>query len=383
MKHWILLLSCLLLCACVSGPPAVPPAQVLRDDLFPDAHLTVNAKDVLAASDEMKHYVDHELTAQLRRHGLQKGLLDALYNKRQLKLEYDAERTRNAAEAFEARAGNCLSLVLMTAALAKHLGLQVSYQSVYTDETWTRNKDTYFASGHVNIVLGQRTIDQLTRGSNGPNWTIDFLPSEDVRGHYSREIDEDTVVAMYMNNRAAESLAGADLSAAYGWARAAVLQAPRFLSAYNTLGVVYLRSGHTAAAELALAHVLQQEPTSTTGLANMAHVLTAQGRVEESAALMRTLNRIDPEPPFHFFDLGQDAMHRADYVAARNWFQKEVRRAPYHHEFHFWLAVAEAQLGDVVEAKTQLSLALDTSTTRKHQALYAAKLDRLRAQGVQ
>jgi Flp pilus assembly protein TadD len=371
----------LLLAACASQP-LPPPPDFFNDALFAAPAQPVNIDHIFALNEEMKRYVDVDIAPQLRSLGLQKGLLDALYSKQQLKLEYDAERTRTATEAFDARAGNCLSLVIMTAAFAKHLGMQVTYHSVYTDETWTRSNGTYFASGHVNLTLGRRWLDASSRDT-APAWTIDFLPPQDRRGQRSREIDEPTVVAMYLNNRAAESLATGDLDAAYARARAAVVHAPGFLSAYNTLGVLYLRRAAPAAAQQVLAHVLQHDPSSTVAMANMVRTLAALGRADESAALAQRLARIDPEPPYHFFDLGQAALRQGDAATARRWFAKEVARAPYQHEFHFWLAVAEYQLGDVAGARTQLSLALSTSTTRHNQQLYAAKLDQLKHLGMQ
>lgn len=376
MKRLIVVLSALLLSACVTAPPPAP--QLLRDDLFPGPYQVATAEEIFAPSEAMKQYVDRELAPNFRARGVYKGLLEALYNKGQLKLEYDAERTRNAREAFEARAGNCLSLVIMTSAIAKHLGLQVSYQDVYNDETWSRHHDTFFTSGHVNVTLGPRPIDFGNRGMQ-PSWTIDFLPPEDIRGQLFRQIDEATVAAMYMNNRAAESLAEGDLRSAYAWARASVQQKPGFLTAYNTLAVVYLRSGQPDAAEQALIHVLRADPRKTVAIANMVRVLSAQGRQAEADTMSRTLARLDPEPPFHFFDLGVAAMRAGDAATARTWFRKEVLRAPYQHEFHFWLAQAEAALGDTEAARKQLGLALSTSTTRSNQALYAAKLDKLNA----
>ena len=58
------------------------------------------------------------------------ALLEALYTQGELRLEYDARRTRTAAEAFDARMGNCLSLVIMTAAFATEMQLQVRFQDV-------------------------------------------------------------------------------------------------------------------------------------------------------------------------------------------------------------------------------------------------------------
>lgn len=383
MTRLAVLLFSLMLAACASPPPTAPTVTLLRDELFaPPAQPPLSADEIFAVSEPMKRYVEHDIAAQLRSRGPQKGLLDALYSKRQLRLEYDAERTRTASEAFEARAGNCLSLVIMTAALAKHLGMQVSFNNVYTDDTWTRNQDTYFASGHVNVTLGRRWLDSGARGTQ-PSWTIDFLPPEDRLGQRSREVGEATIVAMFMNNRAAESLAIGELNEAYAWARAAVLHEPAFLSAYNTLAVVYLRRGHAVEAERALAHVLQHDPQSTIAMSNMVRVQGALGRPEVARGLAARLARIDPEPPFHFFELGQAAMRRGDFVAARQWFAKEVARAPYQHEFHFWLAMADYQLGDIASARQQLDLALSTSTTRRNQQLYAAKLDHLKHLGVQ
>lgn len=54
-----------------------------------------------------------------------------------------------------------------------------------------------------------------------------------------------------------------------------------------------------------------------------------------------------------------------------------------HHETHFWLAQALFGVGDGRRAMQHLELARQHSPTLREQALYAAKLDRLRAQHLQ
>src|SRR6185369_2810723 len=149
----------------------------------------------------------HEIVPLQRRRGLQRGLIDALYTNGQLKLRYDDEFTRNAAEAFEARAGNCMSLVVMTSAFAKRAGMPVRFQSVQIDPSWGRRGDLYVTFGHVNVSLGRALVG--APGEIGrPDWlTIDFLPSSELRGQRAEMVDEETLVAMYMNNKAAEALA--------------------------------------------------------------------------------------------------------------------------------------------------------------------------------
>jgi Flp pilus assembly protein TadD len=73
------------------------------------------------------------------------------------------------------------------------------------------------------------------------------------------------------------------------------------------------------------------------------------------------------------------AMQRGDFGGARIQFERELKRAPYNHEFHFWLALAKWQLGDAGGARDQLRLAIDTSTTRERSDAYSAKLEHLRA----
>jgi tetratricopeptide repeat protein len=380
MKHRAALAFCMLLAACAQPPVAQRPEQLFSDHLFAAASERISAADVFALSDEMKHYLEIEMAGPLLAKGLHKGLIDALYSKNQLRLEYDAAITRNASQAFEARSGNCLSLVIMTAAFAKALGLSVQYQAAFIEPTWSRIGGIHFLSGHVNLTLGGRSTGARTAYDAGAQMTIDFLPAQELRGLRTWPLAEETIVAMYLNNRAAESLARGQLNDAYWWARAAIGQDPAFLSAYNTLGVVYLRHGDWPEAERVLANVLEREPGNAQALSNLALALEKLGRVAESGALQRRLAQIEPYPAFHFFDRGLAAMRLGDFKTARNLFAKEVDRDPYYHEFHFWLGVANLRLGNIAEARRHLALAVEHSTTRGDRDLYAAKLGRIRSQ---
>lgn len=378
MKTWGALLLSLTLVACATAPVTPRTEQLFRDQWFAQPSARISAEDVFALSSEMKHYLSAEIAGRWRDQGPQRGLIAALYDKGQLKLDYDAEATRNAAQTFAARAGNCLSLLIMTAAFAKEMGLPVRYQRILVDDAWSRSGDMYFASSHINLTLGTTQNGRILDDNNAP-MTIDFLPPEDIRGRRLRVIGEETIVAMYMNNRAAESLVLGQLDDAYWWARAAIEQDPKFLSSYNTLGVIYRRHGNLPEAEQVLNHVLALEPANTEVMSNLALVLNDQGRGEESRALTLRLEQLQPYPPFHFFNLGLAAMREGDFKAARNLFAKEIDRDAYYHEFHFWLSAAYLGLGEVSQARAHLALAIENSMTRKEQALYAAKLDRIRS----
>lgn len=380
MKLLSTLIFSLLLGGCASTQLAAPPPQpgLFADSAFarsPETRIT--AEQIFAMTPEMKEYA-----AGIKRvrsyKDLNVGLFNALYERAQLRLEYDSEMTRTASQAFDARSGNCLSLVLMTAAFAHELGLKVQYQRITSEDTWSRSGSLYFSSGHVNMLLGKSSLDAPTVYDQAQYLTIDFLPPPDAEKMPTELIQERTVVAMYMNNRAAESMVRGKLDDAYWWSRAAIDNDPGFLMAYNTLATVYQRHGNLDLAERTLRFAHQYDPHNTVVLFNLGELTEQLGKTEDSAKFKAELAVLEPYPPFYFFKIGQQAMADGDYRKARSMFVREVQRAPYYHEFHFWLAKAALALGNLKEADKHMDLALNNSTTRSDSAIYASKLANLR-----
>ena len=380
MKTLPVLLAALALAGCAAAPVEERTEHLFHDRLFAAPSAPIKTAGIFALSAEMKRYLDVEIAGELVTKGRQKALYEALYAKSQLKLDYDAAMTRNAAEAFAARSGNCLSLVIMTAALAKELGLTVRYQRVYADDTWSRAGGLYFANAHVNLTLGRKPSDPRVLFAERNPLTIDFVARGSLFAQHARDLTEQTVIAMYLNNRAAETLARGQVDDAYWWARAAAEADRKFFSAYNTLGIIYRRRGHLKEAEAVLAHVLASEPGNTSALSNQALVFEDLGRTAEAGALRRKLDQIQPYPPYHFFNQGMAAMRRSDFESARELFARELDRDAYNHEFHFWLAAALTGLGKTRQAHEHLVIALENGPTDKDRELYSSKLAKIRSQ---
>jgi tetratricopeptide (TPR) repeat protein len=383
MKNAATLLLSLLLAACASAPPMPPAAGLFHDELFAPPSAPIDPAEAMAVSPAMRKYLADKMLLSSRIVDRKQRLIDALYRKDELLLEYDAAVTRTAAQAFEARSGNCLALVMMTAAFAREMGLSVRYQSVLGEDSWDRAGDIYVSVGHVNLTLSDRPPQDGIGIMDTGQLTIDFVAPRNARAVRSRVVREHTVVAMFLNNRAVEALTQGQVDDAYWWAREAIAKDPELLSAYITLGVVYRNRQRPELAEQALLRVAQREPENTKAMSNRALVLRDLGRHAEADVLLRQLERLDPHPPFSYFHAGMAALRERRFEVARGLFTKEVDRAPYHHEFQFWLAITYLELHDPARATEHLTKAMEVSTTRKDHDLYAAKLVRLKALGPQ
>lgn len=331
----------------------------------------------------MRRYIDEVIEPEARRIGPQRALLQALYGSPDagaaVMLDYDADFTRNAAEAFDARAGNCLSLAVMTGALAGALGLEVVYQSVDIDDTWGLDGDLGLFVGHVSISVGKK-LSRFRSVAGSPDWwTIDFVAPELARQQRAVPISKARLTAMYMANKSAESLAKGHLDDAYAWIKAAIEIDPGDVDAYNTLGVVYWRRGLQDDAERVFRATLAMKDTQPQAMANLAALLREGGRGDEADELDRRLARMKAVSPFATFRQGLKAYAEGRYLDARDLFQRALARSNDYHEFHFWLAEAYLRLGDDRRGQDELRLAEANSATRKQRDLYATKLKRLAA----
>jgi Tfp pilus assembly protein PilF len=367
-----------LLISCASPPTPKLQQSLLRDELFTEAFVSIDPDSVFRVSPEMKAYLRNDIADQIKRLGHAQGLFTALYSNRHLKLEYDSSRTRTANEAFADRTGNCLSLAIMTAAFADELELSSNFDLVAIEENWLRLNDLYITSTHVNLTLGQRRTSLRGGVDKGTFLTIDFSPLARDANQKSSAIDRRRILAMYMNNRAAETLVHRQPLQAYWWAREAINQDPTYASAFNTLSIVYRRAGYVALSELPLRHALTIDPNNLQALSNLRDALSNDSRLAERDEINRKIRNLIQHEPYHFFDLGRTAFEQGKYLLAKEMFSREISRQPYNHEFHFWLARSFAELGDGSNALRHLSIAFDTSTTTRDQGIYSGKLVRLK-----
>src|SRR5205085_7956944 len=134
-------------------------------------------------------------------------------------------------------------------------------------------------------------------------------------------------------------------------------QDERYLGAVNTLAVVYKARGRLEEAERALRWVLGTEPDNIVALDNLVLVLRAAGRDAEAGVLSARLRELRPIPPSHYYDLGMAALKKGEFGAAKELFQKEMRRDANYGLFHAALALAYYGLGRQSDAQAHMAIA--------------------------
>lgn len=378
------------LMGCALVTPEAPPADPMLTQALEraDAHFAPlpqveDADGALRVSATMQAYLDNVIRPALRSgDDPRRTLLHALLNQRRLRLEYDGGPTRNAAQAFDDRRGNCLSLVLMSAAFADEMGLRVRLRQVLGPPTFTLNEGLVIAAGHVNLSLSPRPDVRQLPGPHGDGaWVVDFLPGQDLVRQQVREVSRTQVQAMYLNNRAAETLAAGDLARAYALARAAVGHAPDDLNARNTLAVVLHRGGLVKEAEALLRGVLASAPTQLAALTNLHGLLTTRagvGDVVEANVLAQRLAKLQPEPPYAQYERGRQALAQNRWAEARDALALALQRAPEDPLVHQAMAQALLGLGQVDGATRHLQQAQRYSTDAAQRQRVHAKLDALK-----
>lgn len=385
MKIAVTLIFCALLEACSTGfTPSGPINDLFHDELFKPASVRINPEDALAMTEPMAEYARLKLGHQLGHVNIKDrrlALVDVMYTKGELRLEYDATQTNTAAEAFAAKKGNCLSLVLLTAAMARQIGLPMHFQSVVGVTDWSKSDNFFMSIGHVNLVL-----DELPSEFEMKTWSalpvvIDFLPPDKAAVLNTRPIDESTVLAMFLNNRAVETLIQGNADNAYWWAKAALIEDPGFINSYITLGVIFRSAHHSEFAETVLNRIALSDPDNTTMLSNRILVLRDLGREPEARILEVRLAELDRHPPWGYFFQAQAEYTAGHYENARHLYEREIARDPDHHEFEFGLALTYDKLHDPQHAIKHLERALELSSARSNHDFYAAKLAKLKATG--
>jgi len=282
--------------------------------------------------------------------------------------------TYTAEKALSKSSGNCLSLAILTTALAKLAGVETGYQLVNSTPVFESHGNIVFKGQHVRTKLfrsdGQRAAGEFLLQRSA--LLIDYFPSAGDR--FVNNITEAQYIAMYYNNLASEAIARRDYNVAFWLLQKSLELNPDDPGSINAMAVVHRRVGDLEKAEEIYRYGIENLKDQVSLLRNYRVLLEQQGRFDEVAKINQSLARLDDPSPFDWLRAGHGAYSEGDFKEAVLFYKKAAKKAPYLHESYAGMARAYYKLGNRKGAEREFKNALQYSHGVPTRSMYEAKL---------
>ncbi|WP_395338058.1 tetratricopeptide repeat protein [Ningiella sp. W23] len=285
--------------------------------------------------------------------------------------------TYKAGEAFEKMSGNCLSLAILTTALANHAGLEIEYQRVNSAPVYSKHGNIMLLSTHVRTrVYGKRPPFKPNTIVSRPFVTIDYFPNRgDVRGDY---VSAETFLGMYYRNVAAQALIDQDIQLAYQYIAQGLSLDIKDAESLNLLALLMKRSGLKQEAAAIYQDMLDYELYSLNAVENYANLLNEIGFDDQAHKIWKNLPKnINEDNPYQWLRIAQQHYKLGEMRLALRYAQKASEKAPYLHEPYHLIAKVHFDTHKLGASRKALEQAKTLSKTKEQEKRYLAKLHSL------
>lgn len=322
---------------------------------------------------QQKHFLDYfddPRYADVRPH---QRLFDYLENRLTGFRYYGA--TRTAADALSSGEGNCLSLAILTTALARLADIPIEYRRLSDEPVYERQSNVVLVADHVRSVLFDPDYlpGQDAEPHTPQSLVIDYFPDR-RRSKTGGKVSGPTLQSMFYTNLAGEAMASQQNRKVFWLLKAALRDDPDNIGAFNSLAVLHRRMGNDRTAESVYRYALDRYGDSPNLLSNYRNLLLAQGRQAEVADLDRRLALLPTHNPYDLIELGNYAFLNGRPQQALDLYSRALDQAPYLHEAYWRQAVVYQSLGQREKAENLLLTASTLAGRTQDKHLYQAKL---------
>ena len=291
------------------------------------------------------------------------------------KFEY-GNLTSNAKDTFAQARGNCMSLAVLTTALARVANVEIKYQLVNRIPVYQEYGSVIFNAQHIRSLVFEPKIEN---GSGlllfRKKAVIDYYPSSS--NFVSGNVSEDDFFSMYYRNLASEAIGINDNNKAYWLLRHSLDIEPENAQSINSLAVLHRRVGEYAKAEELYKYGIKNASNKITLLKNYKILLQSQERFIEAERITKELENLIDYDPFNWLHAANDAFDEGNYNLAFKLYNKAIELAPYLHQAHFGVAKTQYMRGNYIAAERSFKVAQDEAFDKKSKSIYEAKLSAL------
>jgi Tfp pilus assembly protein PilF len=371
-----ILLICLLGACAATGPlpGSSNPTISFESDLFGESPGIISSEDIYRLSVKQRQtflrYFNNPIRENTPAH---ERVSDYLKN---ITINFDyLGETYTADVALNNSSGNCLSLAILTTALAQVVGVETGYQLVDSAPVFESHGKVIYRGQHVRTKLYDPEWLPPDEGElvfSRPGLLVDYFASDGDR--FVSNISQAEYMAMYYNNLAAEAIAREDYNTAFWQLQTSMELAPNNVSAINAMAIVYRRMGDVTKAEEIYQYGIRYLPNKVSLLRNYRALLSQQERDEEVKKISKSLAQLHDSNPFDWLHAGRGAYDDGNFREAVLYYKKAVKVAPYLHESYAGMAKAYYKLGNKSGAERELRNAQNYSFEESTRSMYQAKL---------
>ena len=282
--------------------------------------------------------------------------------------------TYSAGDTLTHRLGNCMSLAILTTALAQLSGLEIDYQLM--DDVPVFEFNGKYVTKGVHIRSKIYDMDYIEKDGVRlfikPGISIDYFPTN--RQRFIGNISNNKYLAMVYNNLAAEAFVSGDDSSAFWLSLEALHHDTDYSPAINMMAVLNRRNGDLDTAEFIYRYGIDHAEDKLSILKNYHILLKSTGRSEEAAQIQAQLDTMEDPNPFHWYQLGQSSFDRGEFRDAIRYYNKALSIVPYLHEAYLGIALSRYELGQYSATRNALKSAFEEAQKISTRNLYQSKL---------
>ena len=280
-----------------------------------------------------------------------------------------------AEEALRRQQGNCMSLAIITTALARLFNIEYGYREINSLPVFDQQDDLLVSSSHVQTLLysQQRQENELQRGGYV---VVDYFPDDN---HYvGSDYSYDQFISLYYRNIASDALLKQQPNTAFHYAMRAYQADPHSPELLNLLAVLHRRKGDEKTAEAIYLAALAGERDNLAVLNNYILLLDKQGRGTDARRWKNRLAKLNDPNPYNWLTQARQAHRKKQYSRAIHYYREVLRIAPYIRPAYVGLYQIYATQGREEKAADALQDVLRWTYEKQERKRYHFKLAKLK-----
>ena len=384
IRAWLPAWAALLLslfAGCAGLPPQVPPTPDELAWVTGGAGLLPAAKGsdvedpsaLLHVSDDMRRFAKEAVQHRFSVAAKTMALVDAMDSEQGLHLQYDAEATLTAEQAFRQKRANCLSYTMLFVTLAREVGIPAKFYNVDIPPMWDMGDD--------NTALLYKHINARVEVGSSSYQVIDISGEQyDPHLYYESPISDSEAAAQFYNNRAVQLRLQQRPVDALRYQLRAVQMAPASAYLWTNLADLYLIEGKPRAAHMAVTHGLELDSSDPLAFQTAALAYEQLGESGLARDFYARARHFIEQNPYYHYHLALVAMRRDDNAAAYEEIREAVGTRVRDPRFFFVLAVVLDRMGDTKHAADSMAVVMQLTADVAQQERYRNKFARLKEQ---